>query len=51
MNTLEMEENLASTFSCFDRDGNGYIDITTDGLSQACHEFGVDVAHLEDICF
>lgn len=47
MNKLEREENLASPFSFFDKDGNGYI--TTDELSQACHEFGVDVAHLEDM--
>lgn len=47
MNKLEREENLASAFSFFDKDGNGYI--TTDELSQACHEFGVDVAHLEDM--
>jgi Ca2+-binding EF-hand superfamily protein len=39
-NILEREENLVSAFSFFDMDANGYI--TTDELSQACRELGVD---------
>jgi len=46
MNKLEGEENLLSAFSFFDKDLNGYI--TTDELSQACRELGVDVVHLDD---
>ncbi|CAO2147902.1 unnamed protein product, partial [Urochloa humidicola] len=47
MNKLEKEENLLRAFSFFDKDGNGYI--TTDELSEACRQFGVDVVHLEDL--
>ncbi|CAN6374347.1 unnamed protein product [Urochloa humidicola] len=47
MNKLEREENLLRAFSFFDKDGNGYI--TTDELSEACRQFGVDVVHLEDL--
>ncbi|CAL4994933.1 unnamed protein product [Urochloa decumbens] len=47
MNKREREENLSRAFSFFDQDGNGYI--TTDNLSEACRDFGVDVVHLEDM--
>jgi calcium-dependent protein kinase len=47
MNKLEREENLVSAFSFFDKDGSGFI--TIDELSQACHEFGLDDVHLEDM--
>ncbi|CAN6374355.1 unnamed protein product [Urochloa humidicola] len=47
MNKVERVENLLHAFSCFDKDGNGYI--TTDELSQACHKFGVDRVHLKDL--
>ncbi|CAL9056178.1 unnamed protein product [Musa banksii] len=47
MNKLEREENLASAFSYFDKDGSGYI--TIDELSQACREFGLDDVRLDEM--
>uniref|UniRef100_K3ZII4 non-specific serine/threonine protein kinase n=1 Tax=Setaria italica TaxID=4555 RepID=K3ZII4_SETIT len=47
MNKLERVENLNQAFSFFDKDVKGYI--TTEGLSQACCQFGLDVVHLEDM--
>lgn len=43
---MEREENLLAAFSYFDKDGSGYI--TVDELQQACKEFGLGDAQLED---
>ena len=45
LNKLEREENLASAFAYFDKDGSGYI--TIDELQQACKELGLNDHHLE----
>ncbi|KAL0432143.1 UNVERIFIED_CONTAM: Calcium-dependent protein kinase SK5 [Sesamum latifolium] len=47
MNKIEREENLAAAFSFFDKDGSGYI--TIDELQQACKDFGIAEAHLDDM--
>lgn len=47
LNKLEREENLVSAFSFFDKDGSGYI--TIDELAQACKEFGLSEAHLDEM--
>ncbi|XP_020689724.1 calcium-dependent protein kinase 24-like isoform X1 [Dendrobium catenatum] len=47
LNKLEREENLVSAFSYFDKDGSGYI--TIDELSQACKDFGLIDAHLDEM--
>ncbi|KAL1814116.1 hypothetical protein ACET3Z_024181 [Daucus carota] len=47
LNKLEREENLVSAFSFFDKDGSGYI--TIDELQQACNEFGLGEAHLDEM--
>lgn len=47
LNKLEREENLVSAFSFFDKDKSGYI--TIDELQQACKEFGLSEAHLDDM--
>lgn len=47
LNKLEREENLVSAFSFFDKDGSGYI--TIDELQQACKEFGLSEAHLDEM--
>ncbi|KAF7811719.1 calcium-dependent protein kinase 11 [Senna tora] len=47
MNKMEREENLVAAFSYFDKDGSGYI--TIDELQQACKEFGLGDANLEDM--
>nr|GMD19143.1 calcium-dependent protein kinase 11-like [Ipomoea batatas]GMD59178.1 calcium-dependent protein kinase 11-like [Ipomoea batatas] len=46
LNKMEREENLLAAFSYFDKDGSGYI--TVDELQQACKEFGLGDAKLED---
>lgn len=47
LNKLERDENLIAAFSFFDKDGSGYI--TIDELQQACKEFGLGDAHLDEM--
>ncbi|KAK9054263.1 hypothetical protein SSX86_025341 [Deinandra increscens subsp. villosa] len=47
MNKIEREENLLTAFSYFDKDGSGYI--TMDELEQACKEFGIPDAKLDEM--
>ncbi|CAK9166129.1 unnamed protein product [Ilex paraguariensis] len=47
LNKVEREDHLFSAFSYFDKDGSGYI--TPDELQQACEEFGIKEAHLEEM--
>ncbi|RVX13162.1 Calcium-dependent protein kinase 11 [Vitis vinifera] len=47
LNKMEREENLIAAFSFFDKDGSGYI--TIDELQQACREFGLGDAHLDEM--
>ncbi|CAH9122042.1 unnamed protein product [Cuscuta epithymum] len=46
-NKIEREDHLFAAFSYFDKDGSGYI--TADELQQACEEFGIGDARLEDM--
>ncbi|KAJ4825771.1 Mitogen-activated protein kinase cpk1 [Turnera subulata] len=47
LNKVEREDHLFAAFSYFDRDNSGYI--TLDELQQACFEFGMEDAHLEEM--
>ncbi|KAD4888531.1 hypothetical protein E3N88_20604 [Mikania micrantha] len=47
MNKLEREENLLAAFRFFDKDGSGYI--TMDELQQACKDFGLQDAQLDEM--
>ncbi|XP_043715138.1 calcium-dependent protein kinase 1-like isoform X2 [Telopea speciosissima] len=47
INKIEREDHLFTAFSYFDKDGSGYI--TQDELQQACEEFGIEDAHLEEM--
>ncbi|KAK9733134.1 hypothetical protein RND81_04G046000 [Saponaria officinalis] len=47
LNKIEKEDNLFAAFNYFDKDGSGYI--TIDELQQACEEFGVQDARLEEM--
>ncbi|KAL2941294.1 Calcium-dependent protein kinase SK5 [Bienertia sinuspersici] len=47
MHALEREENLASAFAYFDKDGSGYI--TIEELQQACKDLGLSDLHLEEM--
>ncbi|XVE96228.1 hypothetical protein REPUB_Repub02eG0203800 [Reevesia pubescens] len=47
LNKIQKEDHLFAAFSYFDKDGSGYI--TPDELQQACEQFGLQDAHLEDI--
>ncbi|ESQ52569.1 hypothetical protein EUTSA_v10017647mg [Eutrema salsugineum] len=47
LNKIEKEDHLFTAFSYFDKDGSGYI--TRDELQQACKQFGLADAHLDDI--
>lgn len=47
LNKIQKEDHLYAAFSYFDKDGSGYI--TQDELQQACEQFGLGDAHLEDI--
>ncbi|EPS71343.1 calcium dependent protein kinase 12 [Genlisea aurea] len=47
LNKLEREENLASAFAFFDKDGSGYI--TIDELQQACKQFGLSEMNLDEM--
>ncbi|KAF6147891.1 hypothetical protein GIB67_014471 [Kingdonia uniflora] len=44
---LKNKENLMSAFSCFDKDGSGYI--TIDDLQQACTDFGLTGDDVDEI--
>jgi len=46
-NKVEKEDNLFAAFNYFDKDGSGYI--TADELQQACEEFGIQDATLEEM--
>ncbi|CAM8960013.1 unnamed protein product [Rhodiola kirilowii] len=46
-NKIEKEDHLFAAFSYFDKDGSGYI--TQDELQQACEDFGIVDAHLDDM--
>ncbi|KAJ8447202.1 hypothetical protein Cgig2_030433 [Carnegiea gigantea] len=46
-NKVEKEDNLFAAFNYFDKDGSGYI--TADELQQACEEFGIQDALLEEM--
>ncbi|XP_052198562.1 calcium-dependent protein kinase 20-like [Diospyros lotus] len=47
LNKVHKEDHLYAAFSYFDKDGSGYI--TKDELQQACEQFGLADAHLEEI--
>ncbi|XP_058084465.1 calcium-dependent protein kinase 10-like [Magnolia sinica] len=47
LNKIDREDHLFAAFSYFDKDGSGYI--TQDELQQACEEFGISNAHLEEM--
>lgn len=47
LNKIEREDHLFAAFSYFDKDGSGYI--TADELQQACEEFGIEDARLEEM--
>ncbi|XP_042483282.1 calcium-dependent protein kinase 1-like [Macadamia integrifolia] len=47
LNKIEREDHLLAAFSYFDKDGSGFI--TQDELQQACEEFGIEDAQLEDM--
>ncbi|KAH9612862.1 hypothetical protein KSS87_005413 [Heliosperma pusillum] len=47
LNKIEKEDNLFAAFNYFDKDGSGYI--TIDELQQACEEFGVQDARLDEM--
>ncbi|XP_057538888.1 calcium-dependent protein kinase 1-like [Amaranthus tricolor] len=46
-NKIDKEDNLFAAFNYFDKDGSGYI--TADELQQACEEFGIQDARLEEM--
>ncbi|KAL8166737.1 hypothetical protein V2J09_008236 [Rumex salicifolius] len=47
LNKVEKEDHLFAAFTYFDKDGSGYI--TVDELQQACEEFGIEDAQLEEM--
>ncbi|XAR54348.1 Non-specific serine/threonine protein kinase [Bertholletia excelsa] len=47
MNKVQKEDHLYAAFSYFDKDGSGFI--TPDELQQACEEFGIEDACLEEM--
>lgn len=47
LNKVEREDHMFAAFSYFDKDGSGYI--TQDELQQACEEFGIEDAQLEEM--
>ena len=47
LNKIEKADNLFAAFNYFDKDGSGYI--TADELQQACEEFGIHDARLEEM--
>lgn len=47
LNKIEREDHLFAAFSYFDKDGSGYI--TQDELQEACEEFGIEDAQLEEM--
>ncbi|XP_057805255.1 calcium-dependent protein kinase 26-like [Salvia miltiorrhiza] len=47
LNQIDREDHLYTAFSYFDKDGSGFI--TQDELQKACHDFGIQDSHLEEI--
>jgi len=47
LNKIEREDHLFAAFSYFDKDESGFI--TPDELQQACEEFGVEDARIEEM--
>ncbi|KAJ4869843.1 Calcium-dependent protein kinase 2 [Raphanus sativus] len=47
LNKIEKEDHLFAAFSYFDKDDSGFI--TPDELQQACEEFGVEDARIEEM--
>ncbi|XWS43318.1 hypothetical protein CRYUN_Cryun16bG0092600 [Craigia yunnanensis] len=47
LNKVEREDHLLAAFSCFDRDGSGYI--TQDELQKVCQEFGIEDIRLDEM--
>lgn len=47
LNKIDKHDNLFAAFNYFDKDGSGYI--TADELQQACEEFGIQDARLEEM--
>ncbi|XP_052175724.1 calcium-dependent protein kinase 26-like [Diospyros lotus] len=47
LDKVKREDHLVAAFSYFDKDSSGYI--TLDELQQACEEFGVENARLEEL--
>ncbi|PIN08823.1 Ca2+/calmodulin-dependent protein kinase, EF-Hand protein superfamily [Handroanthus impetiginosus] len=47
LNKVQKEDHMFAAFSYFDKDGSGYI--TKDELQQACEQFGLRDAQLEEI--
>jgi len=47
LSKVEKEDNLFAAFNYFDKDGSGFI--TVDELQQACEEFGIQDAELEEM--
>ncbi|KAF6169960.1 hypothetical protein GIB67_034352 [Kingdonia uniflora] len=47
LNKVEREDHLVAAFAYFDKDSSGYI--TPDELQQACEEFGIEDAQLEEM--
>ncbi|CAN7010450.1 unnamed protein product [Brassica rapa subsp. trilocularis] len=47
LNKIEREDHLFAAFSYFDKDDSGFI--THDELQQACEEFGVEDARIEEM--
>lgn len=47
LNKIEREDHLFAAFSYFDKDASGFI--TPDELQQACEEFGVEDARIEEM--
>ncbi|XP_052174614.1 calcium-dependent protein kinase 20-like [Diospyros lotus] len=47
LNKIQKEDHLYAAFSYFDKDGSGYI--TRDELQQACEQFGLGDAHLDEV--
>ncbi|CAJ1967313.1 unnamed protein product [Sphenostylis stenocarpa] len=47
LNKVDREDHLVAAFAYFDKDGSGFI--TQDELQQACEEFGMGDARLEEM--
>ncbi|KAK4480882.1 hypothetical protein RD792_011734 [Penstemon davidsonii] len=47
LNKIQKEDHMYAAFSYFDKDGSGYI--TKSELQNACEQFGLGEAHIEEI--